>query len=116
MKSSTFGFIAILALIAPVAAHAQGMPDMKGMKMAPATAAPAVKTGKATGVVKGLDAKAGTVTLQHGAIPGVGWPAMTMMFKAKPPMMLKGLKVGQTVDFDVRTPPTGPEVTALRPH
>jgi len=112
MRTTMISLIAILALAAG-AAGAQDMPGMKGMKTAPAVA---VKTGKATGVIKALDAKAGTVTLQHGPILGLGWPAMTMVFKAAPPTMLKGLKVGQTVDSDVRTPPTGPEVTAFRPH
>jgi Cu(I)/Ag(I) efflux system protein CusF len=67
-------------------------------------------------VIKAVNAAAGTVTLQHGPIPGVGWPAMTMAFKTTKPGMLTGLKVGQTIDFEVRTPPMGPEITALRAH
>lgn len=114
MRVSTTALIVALAFVAPLAAQAQATSDMKGMKMASEADATTVKTGKATGVVKALDAKAGTVTLQHGPIPGVGWPAMTMTFKATPPAMLKGVKVGQTVDFAVRTPPSGPEVTSLQ--
>ena len=113
MKATTIGVVASLALATAGAAIAHDMPGMKDMKAAPGVA---VKTGKSTGVIKAMDAKAGNVTLQHGPIPGLGWPAMTMVFKAKPPKLLTGLKVGQTVDFEVRTPPTGPEVTALRRH
>jgi Cu(I)/Ag(I) efflux system protein CusF len=113
MRTATLGLFAALTLAAPIMAESQPMSDMK---MAPAANASAVKTGTASGIVKAIDPKAGTVTLQHGPIPGVGWPAMTMVFKATKPAMLKGVKVGQTVDFAVRTPPTGPEVTAIRPH
>src|SRR5262245_6471155 len=63
---------------------------------------PAVKTGQGTGVIKAIDPKAGTLTLQHSPIAGLGWPAMTMPFKADPPSLLRGLKVGQTIGFDVK--------------
>jgi Cu(I)/Ag(I) efflux system protein CusF len=92
------------------------MSNMKGMKMAPPANASAVKTGKASGIVKAIDPKGGTITLQHGAIPSVGWPPMTMKFKSTYPRMLRGLKVGQTVNFSVSTPPIGPEVNDIRPR
>ena len=82
----------------------------------PSRTAPAsAKIGTGTGVVKAIDAKAGTVTLQHGPIPAIGWPAMTMTFKASPPSVINGLKVGQTVDFDARVRAAAAEVTAARP-
>lgn len=40
---------------------------------------------------------------------------MTMTFSAKPPTLLKGLKVGQTVGFDCTVRGTAAEVTAVRP-
>jgi Cu(I)/Ag(I) efflux system protein CusF len=98
-----------LAVAGP--APAQGMSNMKGMAMGQ----PAAKTGQGTGVIKAIDPKAGTLTLQHGPIPGLGWPAMTMPFKADPPSLLKGLKVGQTIGFDVKANGVAAEVTAVRP-
>jgi Cu(I)/Ag(I) efflux system protein CusF len=86
---------------------------MSGMKDMAST--PAAKTGKATGVIKAIDPKGGTLTIQHGPIPGVGWPAMTMTFKATPPALLKGLKVGQTIGFDTTVRGMSAEVTAIRP-
>ncbi len=76
----------------------------------------AAKTGKAVGVIKAIDPKAGTVTIQHGPIPGVGWPAMTMTFKATPASLLEGLKVGERVGFDAKVRGMSADVTAVRPQ
>lgn len=39
------------------------------------------------------------VTISHGPIEGIGWPAMTMGFSAGSPEMLRGLNVGDPVSF-----------------
>lgn len=88
----------------------KAMPGMAGMDHA----APAAKTGQGTGVITAIDTKANTLTIRHGAIPSVNWPAMTMTFKASPPALLHGLSVGQTIEFDVRTQGMAAEVTAVR--
>ena len=72
----------------------------------------AAKSGKATGTVTAIDAAAGTITLDHGAIPAVGWPAMTMGFSANPDL-LAGITVGDKVDFDVTVNGSGGQVTAI---
>ena len=92
------------------AAAADDMAKMKG-----ASSAAAAKHGQGTGVIKAIDAKAGTITLQHGPIPAVSWPAMTMTFKAAPPTLLSGLKVGQTIGFDTTVNGMDATVTAVRP-
>lgn len=101
-----------LALALPSMAAAQPAP-IKGMAMGASTP---TKTGSGVGVIKAVDPKAGTVTIQHGPIPTVGWPAMTMAFKAAPASLLKTAKVGRKVAFGVRA--TGPkaEVTSIRPN
>ncbi len=101
-----FPLALILSLTAP--ALAQSMAGMSGMDHG------AVKTGKGVGVVTALDAKAARITINHGPIPAVGWPAMTMTFKASPPTLLKGVRVGQTVAFDVRTKGMDAEVTGIQ--
>lgn len=98
-----------LALAGP--APAQDVSSMKGMDMGQ----PAARFGQGTGLIKAVDPKAGTLTLQHGPIAGLGWPAMTMTFKADPPSLLSGLKVGQTLGFDVKAVGGTAEVTAVRP-
>src|SRR3546814_1343094 len=40
------------------------------------------QTSNGKGTVTAVDAAAGTVTIDHGPIPAVGWPAMAMTFKA----------------------------------
>lgn len=66
------------------------------------------------GVVKAIDTDKGTITLQHQAIASIGWPAMTMMFKAGSPDVLRSAKMGDTVQFTLR--PAGMEstVTAIQ--
>ncbi len=56
--------------------------------------------GKGTGSVTALDAKTGQVTLDHGAIAELEWPAMEMGFAAKPEL-LKDIKVGDKVAFEL---------------
>ena len=102
---------------APAAAPATPPPapatsDMSKMGMAPAAPA-AAKTGDSTGEITAIDPAAGTVTLKHEPIPGVGWPAMTMAFRASPPTSLAGLKVGDKVKFSVRIEGDSNTVTAI---
>jgi Cu(I)/Ag(I) efflux system membrane fusion protein len=78
-----------------------GMTAAAGGPAAAAAPAAAPKVGhKGQGTVDGVDAKAGTVSLNHGAIASLGWPAMTMEFKAANPALLKDLKPGMRVAFE----------------
>src|SRR3546814_14999707 len=52
--------------------------------------------GKGTGSVTAIDTAAGEVTLDHGAIAELDWPAMTMGFAA-PQQLLEGLVAGDRV-------------------
>ena len=55
----------------------------------------------ADGTVKKIDAPTQRVMLAHGPIPSVGMGPMTMMFKVKDAAMLKPLKEGDKVRFQV---------------
>jgi Cu/Ag efflux protein CusF len=61
----------------------------------PAPAATAAVGHKAEGTVDGVDLKAGTLSLNHGPVPTLKWPAMTMEFKAANASLLTGLKPGR---------------------
>ena len=63
----------------------------------PATAAP--QRAEGTGVIKGVDAKAGTVTIAHEPIAALKWPAMLMKFKVTQASVLNGVTVGRKVHF-----------------
>ena len=87
------------------AATADAMPNMEmpvGSKM-----------GKGSGTVTAIDAATGKITLDHGAIPAVGWPAMKMGFSAKP-AVLAGIAVGDKVDFEVTVTGSAGEVTHIK--
>ena len=73
----------------------------------------AVKTGSATGTVMNIDAAKGKITVDHGAIPAVGWPAMKMSFSARPELLV-GIAVGDKVAFDVAVNGSRADVTAIR--
>ena len=99
----------VLGLVA-TSALAQSR-DAPGANPADQTAA--APAGDGAGVVRAVNAKAGKVTLHHGPIAALGWPAMTMTFKAEP-ALLKDLKVGQSVKFTVG--PDGDELRAISPQ
>jgi Cu(I)/Ag(I) efflux system protein CusF len=107
------GLLALTSIIAaPAIAQSAdgGMKDRPGMQHS----APAEKTRQVVGVITTIDEKSGKVAIRHSPIPAVQWPAMTMTFRATPPTLLNGVRVGQSVIFDVRTKGMDAEVTSLR--
>ena len=64
------------------------------------TGAPAAVGHRADGSVDAIDPKALTVSINHGPVPSLKWPAMTMEFKAANASLLNGLKPGQPVAFE----------------
>jgi Cu/Ag efflux protein CusF len=78
------------------------MKDGKGMdmKMDKGAKHAEAKSHHAAGMVKSVDAKKGTVTLDHEPVASMNWPAMTMTFKAKDKKMLEGVKPGQKIEVD----------------
>lgn len=97
MKAISLAAIVAAIILAPASAAA-----------APAQADPlrlaqtqASKVHKGSGVVKSVNAHAGVVNLDHGPIASLGWGAMAMDFKVKDHNLLKDLKPGQKVEFDL---------------
>lgn len=83
----------VTAILASAAlAHAQPT-DMKDHKAA------AGKVHKASGKVTKVDKSAGAVTIAHGPVASMNWPAMAMAFKAKDKAMLDKVKNGDQVEF-----------------
>ncbi|SFP49885.1 Cu(I)/Ag(I) efflux system protein CusF [Geopseudomonas sagittaria] len=76
----------------------------------PASVAP---TAKASGTIKAIDAGKGTVTLAHGPVPSLQWPPMTMGFAATPEQ-LKGLKVGDQVNFEFQSQGMTARIVSIR--
>lgn len=83
---------------------------------APATSPDATaRSGSGAGVVTAVDVAAGAITISHEAIPAVGWPAMTMGFKASPAVVQQAA-VRDRVEFDLTVQGKAAEVTAIRPR
>lgn len=112
MKSDETGAMAGMDMKSMDMNDCKHMAGMKGMNTKPADATKCAgmkpaKNGQAhshdmhvaDGVVKQLDAK-GMVTLQHGPVKTLGWPAMTMGFSVKDKALLDKLAVGKKVHVE----------------
>jgi len=62
---------------------------------------PAAAVHRAEGRVEAVDRARSTVTLAHGPVPSLNWPAMTMDFKVADPAVLAGLASGQQIRFEI---------------
>lgn len=78
MKRTAIALIAAVSLSS--AALAQGLPTVSG-------------------TVEKVDTAQGKITIDHGAIPNLNMDAMTMVFRAQDPALLKGIKAGDKVQF-----------------
>ena len=76
-------------------------------------AASSLKHGNGAGAVTAIDAGSDSVTLDHGPIADLNWPAMTMSFAAKSGQ-LAGLRVGDKVEFEIDWDGKTALVTSIR--
>jgi Cu(I)/Ag(I) efflux system protein CusF len=76
----------------------------------PAKAAVQIVQGQ--GIIKSMDQD--SVVISHQPIKALGWPAMTMGFKVADRAQLKGLAVGNQVDFSLKDAATAPLITAIQ--
>lgn len=56
----------------------------------------------ATGTIRSMNLQQGSVTIAHGPVPALNWPAMTMTFTVRNSALLRGLRVGERVEFTFR--------------
>jgi Cu(I)/Ag(I) efflux system membrane fusion protein len=66
------------------------------------------------GRITAVDAAKGALEMAHEPIPALDWPAMTMPFEVRDKALLKGLKPGDKVTFDLARAGQGYVVTGLR--
>ncbi len=90
--------------------------EMKGMEMGKKVQGTAfeVMTHKATGVVKAVDSSEGMVTLAHGPVKSLKWPAMTMNFIVKDKRLFDNLTVGKKVKVEFIKQDTDYIVTSVK--
>jgi len=65
----------------------------------------------ATGTITAIDAR--SVTISHGPMPALKWPAMQMRFLVAAPATVRGYKRGDRVRFAFDQPPEGPTIRRL---
>lgn len=71
------------------------------------------KTATGEGAITAIDPDTGKITLAHGPVAELSWPAMTMGFGAKEGQ-LGGLKVGDKVRFTFRWDGKTAEIETIR--
>src|SRR5712691_10556413 len=76
--------------------------DQKGMEMKGmgADKKSEAKSHKCVGTVKKVDTAAGTVTIAHGPIGSINWPAMSMTFAVKDKALLGKFSQDKKVEFE----------------
>jgi Cu(I)/Ag(I) efflux system protein CusF len=89
---------------------AEGMPMSEDMPMMGSDAE--MQIASADGTVTAVDDRAGTITVDHGPVPAVDWPAMTMAFEADEDLRQE-VAVGDEVIFDFRMSESGNEITSI---
>jgi Cu(I)/Ag(I) efflux system membrane fusion protein len=91
-------------------------PPMENMNMASGEiSAPPDKPVSAEGRVVDVDMAAKSVTIDHKAIPEIGWPAMTMAFNAPSEIDIMSVKAGEAVRFSFHETEAGYELSMLEP-
>jgi RND family efflux transporter MFP subunit len=95
---------------------------LSGFQAAPGTSEqqPAAKAAnvshRAEGTVDSVDLKANTVSVAHGPVAALKWPAMTMEFKLANTSLAAGLKTGSRVSFEfVERAPGEYVITKIEP-
>ena len=82
-----------------------------------AAAKPAATVGhQAEGKVEEVDVQASTLSIAHGPVPSLKWPAMSMEFQVANSALLTGLKPGVVISFEFVERGQGEWViTAIKP-
>ena len=70
------------------------------------------QTASAQGSVTPIDNAAGTITISHGPVPAVNWPAMTMAFEADEAAR-RNVSVGDNISFEFRPVDGGARITSI---
>jgi Cu/Ag efflux protein CusF len=88
-----------VAMIPLSRAQGMGGMDMKGMDMGKDKKSEG-KVHKGSGTVKKVDPAGGKVTIAHGPIPTMKWPAMSMTFTVKDKALLGKFSQDKKVEFE----------------
>lgn len=83
--------------------------------LAVVSAAPFAQAEMVKGEIKKIDEPAGKITLKHGPIKSLDMDeGMTMVFRVQDPTILKQVKVGDKVQFEVQRTASGIAITKMQ--
>lgn len=85
--------------------------DVRPAKRASPQAKPKIGLYKATGRIEKITRT--SVTLKHGPVPALEWPAMTMSFRLEDRALVRGFKAGDQVRFTFEQSGEGPTVRSI---
>lgn len=91
---------------------ADGNMPMAGGNMPMMNSEGAMQTASAEGTVTAIDAEAGTITIAHGPVPAIDWPAMTMAFDANA-QLREQVIVGDEIAFEFQTGAEGNVINSI---
>ena len=105
------GALALPLLLAACGENANTPPENRQASEAGPVSAQAGKEYSAAGKVTAIEGD--QITISHGAVEGLGWPAMTMTFRAGSPEMAQGVSVGDQVSFGFKQDGSAYTLTSL---
>jgi Cu(I)/Ag(I) efflux system periplasmic protein CusF len=106
--SKVFASVSIAAATIVAGTAIAATPQTTNVAVAPAAAL-------TTGEIKKIDAEQGKVTIKHEAIQNLDMPAMTMVFRATNPELLKKAQVGDKIQFRAENVAGAFVVTDIQP-
>jgi Cu(I)/Ag(I) efflux system membrane fusion protein len=101
LKAALNGFVGGFGHQPPGSMPGENGQTQPGAFMTAPGAAPVPTSHHGVGNIKEMDWAHATVTIAHDPIASLNWPAMTMDFRAKDAALLRSLKPGQKVDFEI---------------
>jgi Cu(I)/Ag(I) efflux system protein CusF len=107
-------FNKVLASVAIASAAVVGSAAIAATPQATNVAA-AQAAALTAGEIKKIDAEQGKVTIKHEAIQNLDMPAMTMVFRATNPELLKKAQVGDKIQFRAENVAGSYVVTDIQP-
>ena len=87
-----------LALLLAGCGETSNVPSDSGANGSAGNAAHADPAYAASGTVTAVAGD--QVTIAHGPVEGLGWPAMTMTFRAAAPELIQGISAGDRISFE----------------
>ncbi|TWO68112.1 copper-binding protein [Caenimonas sedimenti] len=100
---------------AAVFSVASGVATAAADTQASASASTATAAKLTSGEVRKVDVEQGKLTIKHEAIANLDMPAMTMVFKAGKPDLLKNIQAGDKIEFRAESVAGAFVVTEIKP-